>query len=252
MHALCGTAYAPAARFRVRQRRAARACQAHAPPPPSPPPSRRALLAATLAAAAAARAPSALALPLAPLGPVVPFETSPKRTGLTSEQMAVSDPDAPASRVLQRAHHAASLLTSRTHTQEVIGRDISVGKYFINGAGLSQEVFADDCRFRDPTNDIVGLKRYVTALDILFDAASSSVALLSVRASGPREVTAVWTLGGYLKLPWHPYVPPFEGSSVYTMDERGLIVLQDETWSVSAWEALRETFTPTAGPPAAA
>ncbi len=137
-------------------------------------------------------------------------------------------------------------------TQEVIGRDISVGKYFINGAGLSQEVFADDCRFRDPTNDIVGLKRYVTALDILFDAASSSVALLSVRASGPREVTAVWTLGGYLKLPWHPYVPPFEGSSVYTMDERGLIVLQDEAWSVSAWEALRETFTPTAGPPAAA
>jgi hypothetical protein len=38
---------------------------------------------------------------------------------------------------------------------------------------------------------------------------------------------------------------------VYTLNEAGLIVLQDQTWSISALEALRETFTPTPGPPAA-
>jgi hypothetical protein len=38
---------------------------------------------------------------------------------------------------------------------------------------------------------------------------------------------------------------------VYTLNDDGLIVLQDQTWSISALEALRETFTPTAGPPAA-
>jgi hypothetical protein len=27
---------------------------------------------------------------------------------------------------------------------------------------LTPEVFADDCRFRDPTNDVSGLSRYLT------------------------------------------------------------------------------------------
>jgi len=71
-----------------------------------------------------------------------------------------------------------------------------------------QAVFADDCRFKDPTTDVAGLARYMAALDILFDPASSRVVLLECRATGPRQVTARWTLQGYLKFPWHPYVPP--------------------------------------------
>ena len=113
---------------------------------------------------------------------------------------------------------------------------------------LTREVFAEDCRFRDPTNDVRGLSRYLAAVQLLFDPASSRVELLSAAASGPREVTATWTLGGFLKLPWHPYVPPFTGTAVYTLDAAGLVVMQDETWSVSPLEALRETFTPTPGP----
>jgi hypothetical protein len=42
-----------------------------------------------------------------------------------------------------------------------------------------------------------------------------------------------------------------EGSSVYTLNEQGLIAVQEETWSINAWDALVETLTPTAGPPAA-
>ena len=132
----------------------------------------------------------------------------------------------------------------------MLAADLAEGQYFVTGR-LSQDVFADDCRFRDPTNDIVGLARYLKALGILFDPAHARVTLLSCAATGPRQVTATWTLGGYLQLPWHPYVPPFQGCCVYTLDERGLVVLQDQTWSISAAEALRETFTPTAGPPAA-
>ena len=136
-------------------------------------------------------------------------------------------------------------------TQEVIARDLSEGQYFVNSAGLTTAVFADDCRFKDPTTDVAGLARYMAALDILFDPASSRVVLLECRATGPRQVTARWTLQGYLKFPWHPYVPPFEGSSVYTLNEQGLIAEQKETWAINAWDALVETLTPTAGPPAA-
>ena len=136
--------------------------------------------------------------------------------------------------------------------QEVIARDLSEGQYFVNSAGLTRAVFADDCRFRDPTTDVVGLARYAAALDVLFDRDASRVTLLEARATGPRQVTAAWTLEGYLKLPWHPYVPPFRGVAVYTLDEHGLITQQEETWEISAWDALRETLTPTPGPPKSA
>lgn len=166
------------------------------------------------------RVESARALPLAPLGPPVrqPSSTG-KRTGSSDAQAL-----------------------------EVLARSLSEGRYFVNAEGKPTELFADDCRFRDPTNDIVGLKRYVTALGLLFEPASSDVQLLDIAVSAPRQVTARWTLGGYLKLPWHPYVPPFEGKAVYTLNDEGLVVLQDESWSISPLEALRETFTPTQGP----
>jgi hypothetical protein len=46
-------------------------------------------------------------------------------------------------------------------------------------------------------------------------------------------------------------VSAVEGSSVYTLNEQGLIAVQEETWAINAWDALVETLTPTAGPPAA-
>jgi len=131
----------------------------------------------------------------------------------------------------------------------VLEGDLRDKQYFVTGR-LTTAIFRDDCRFRDPTNDIVGLARYLTALGLLFDPANSRVRLLSIAVTGPREVRAKWTLGGYLLLPWKPFVPAFEGESVYSLDEEGLIALQDQTWSVSAFDALRQTFTPTGGPDA--
>jgi hypothetical protein len=42
----------------------------------------------------------------------------------------------------------------------MLANDLAVGQYFVTG-NLTKELFADDCRFKDPTNDIVGLARYV-------------------------------------------------------------------------------------------
>lgn len=108
-------------------------------------------------------------------------------------------------------------------------------------------MFADDCRFRDPTNDIRGLSRYVKALGLLFDASHSAVRLRSIRVTAPDTIEAEWHLGGYLKFPWHPRVEPFTGRTTYTLNDEGLVAFQDQTWDVSAFEALRESFTPTGG-----
>ena len=66
----------------------------------------------------------------------------------------------------------------------------------------------------DPTNDVTGLSRYRKALTILFDPARSEVKLKQIRVSGPDSIEADWTLGGYLKLPWQPYIDTIDGHTV--------------------------------------
>ena len=40
----------------------------------------------------------------------------------------------------------------------------------------------------------------------------------------------------------------YEGHVVYTLNDQGLVAVQSQTWSISPFEALKETFTPTFGP----
>ena len=136
--------------------------------------------------------------------------------------------------------------SSDEEIKSILEADLAVNQYFVTGK-LSTEIFSDDCRFIDPTNDIVGLSRYLTALTLLFDPASSSVQLKRIAVVGPRRIEAVFVLGGYLKFPWKPFVKPFEGTVTYALNEDGLVETQSQTWTVSALDALLETFTPTMG-----
>jgi len=129
--------------------------------------------------------------------------------------------------------------------KNILATAIRDGQYFINPGAMPLDVFDDGCRFKDPTTDVVGLSRYVKALGVLFDPARSSVTLDSIRVSNPNQIVATWRQEGYLKLPWNPYVPPYESQTTWTLDpSSGLITMQEHKWSISAFEALRETFTP--------
>jgi hypothetical protein len=131
-----------------------------------------------------------------------------------------------------------------------LARDVSEGAtdrggYFVSG-DLSPEIFADDCVFTDPTNSVASLSRYVTALGILFEPTLSSVELL-----GPpqlderaRTISARVRSSGVLKLPWAPVIRPYETDIVWTVSEQGLVMAQEQTWSISAADALLQTFTP--------
>jgi len=156
------------------------------------------------------------ATPLAPLGSIQ--NTGEKTTGLRVEQIC-----------------------------EILEKDLSERQYFITG-NLTTAIFDDACRFRDPTNDIVGLSRYKKALGLLFDPQNSTLDLISigvVREQGKEpHIQASWMLGGYLKLPWNPYIRPFKGTSTYFTNEKGLISLQSQEWEISALDALLQTFTP--------
>lgn len=130
-------------------------------------------------------------------------------------------------------------------------RDVSTGAhgrggYFIS-ADLTPEVFADDCDFSDPTNSVASLSRYVTALGILFEPSLSSVELLegpSVDARA-RTISARVRSSGVLKLPWRPRIRPYETDITWTVGaDSGLVTAQAQRWSITAAEALRQTFTP--------
>jgi Uncharacterized conserved protein (DUF2358) len=126
------------------------------------------------------------------------------------------------------------------------------GSYIVTG-DLSGDIFMDSCSFIDPTNKVDSLQKYQKALTILFDPSTSQVDVLEAPKVSAIDGTirARYRCRGTLKLPWHPAVSAFESDIAWTVDkDTGLISKQEQTWSKSAGEALRETFTPSFfGPP---
>lgn len=53
-----------------------------------------------------------------------------------------------------------------------------------------------------------------------------------------------WRLSGVLQLPWRPVVAPVDGTSVFTVNDQGLISKKVDYWSTSPGEAVVETFLP--------
>ncbi|CAG9465201.1 unnamed protein product [Pedinophyceae sp. YPF-701] len=162
-------------------------------------------------------ASTAEATPLAPLGKVGASVGGEKRGGMGAEAVA-----------------------------KVLERDLREGQYFVTGA-LTPEIFEDECRFKDPTNDIVGLSRYIKALGLLFDPLYSGVELKGIKVTSPDTIEADWRLGGFLNkkyFPWGAKIDPLEGHTVYKLSDRGLVALQEQTWSITGFEALQQTFTP--------
>lgn len=119
------------------------------------------------------------------------------------------------------------------------------GGYFISG-DISTDIFRDDCKFIDPTNSVSSLSRYQNALKILFDPQQSYVELLEPLAidESNKTINARIRSGGILQLPWHPCISPYESTITYSVDTDGLIASQTQQWSISASQALKETFTP--------
>jgi hypothetical protein len=131
-------------------------------------------------------------------------------------------------------------------THDLLEGATGQGGYFLTG-DLSTDVFQDDCVFVDPTNRVTSLSQYQKALTVLFDPNRSSIELVRPLVVNEMDGTITGRLrsGGYLQLPWKPYISSYETTIQYTVNRTtGLIARQDQTWDKSAWQALQETFTP--------
>lgn len=148
------------------------------------------------------------------------------------------------------ATKTTKMKTTAERYVDTLTDDLANKRYFFTG-DLTTEIFADECRFIDPTTNVKGVERYLRAVRVLFDDSRSSVRLLApLRLTSPTTIEGDYVAEGYLKLPWNPKVPAYEGHIVWTIapddgsPSAGLIVEQRQTWSVSGNKALLETFTP--------
>ncbi|GLT87802.1 hypothetical protein SLE2022_058630 [Rubroshorea leprosula] len=123
--------------------------------------------------------------------------------------------------------------------------------YFVTGV-FTSTIYADDCIFEDPTIRFRGKQLYSHNLKLLlpfFD--SPSIGLQTIEKGVNLEtnfVLAKWRLRTYLKLPWRPLIS-IDGSTIYELDDKFMIVRHTESWNVSALEAVGQIFTPSFGSP---
>jgi hypothetical protein len=118
--------------------------------------------------------------------------------------------------------------------------------YYITGK-LTTPIFRDDCWFLGPDPDmpIHGLRKYVGVASHLFDYDTSRAILQSLEMI-PEEnaLIAKWTLSGILRLPWRPALPTFSGTTIYHIDNDGLIFSHEESWDCSVMRAFCHTLFP--------
>lgn len=131
--------------------------------------------------------------------------------------------------------------------KSIIENDINKGQYYVTG-DMTKEIYENNCRFKDPTTDLTGLEKYISAVKFLFNPKTSKQELLSIEVVDPHTIEAKWRLEGYLKFPWNPHIAPYEGSTRYVLDDRGLIMSHEETWDISVWTAIQEFLLPSEMP----
>lgn len=155
-----------------------------------------------------------------------------------------------AAATLQPAGSLAAVAGRRSieEVKKDVEADFVQRRYYITG-DLTPSLYRPDCLFTDPTTRVASVERYTAAVKLLFDPDNAQVDLLSMEVKDDNHLFAKWRLQGYLKFPWHPYVAPYTGTTLYTVGDDGLISRHEETWSISALDAARATITPTAGPP---
>ncbi|CAI9102534.1 OLC1v1000817C1 [Oldenlandia corymbosa var. corymbosa] len=118
--------------------------------------------------------------------------------------------------------------------------------YFVTGV-FTEEIYADNCTFEDPTIKFQGRDLYLRNLKLLvpfFDNPSIILNKIEKVLTSDREnIVASWRLRTCLKLPWRPIIL-VNGKTVYDIDEELRVMGHVESWDISALQAVGQIFTP--------
>jgi len=132
----------------------------------------------------------------------------------------------------------------------VIEADFRERNYLWTGR-LTTFAYGRDCVFTDPTLTFTGVdtfKRNLANLSPAIDALveNPTTRLFKIELKEEQDqIIAEWEMEGRIRLPWRPRIK-LQGETRYTFSPslRNKIVRYDESWGITAGEALKQILTP--------
>ncbi|CAB9511260.1 Uncharacterized conserved protein (DUF2358) [Seminavis robusta] len=119
-------------------------------------------------------------------------------------------------------------------------------EWFVTGK-VNPIYFADSFQFRDPDVSVDGIEEYARGVNKLFDQEVSRAEIIStvVNTTVPNTLTCTWRLSGAVKIGPGVTIKPYVVYTDFTVDPAtGLIVFQEDRFSIPGWDILLSAFFP--------
>ncbi|GAB5358509.1 hypothetical protein AAMO2058_000464300 [Amorphochlora amoebiformis] len=122
---------------------------------------------------------------------------------------------------------------SREEVRDILQEDYAIRRSFVTG-DISEEIYADNCKFTDPFQVTNGIETYMKAVKVLFNQEESKFRLvepMSINKDG--KILAKWEAEFVTKVPFTLKFAPYSGTTTLTVNDDGLVVDHFETWNSS-------------------
>jgi len=119
-------------------------------------------------------------------------------------------------------------------------------EWFVTGS-VNPIYFDDKFQFQDPDVKLTGIEEYARGVYKLFDQSSSRAEIIStvVNSTIPNTITVTWRLSGGVSIGPGLTIKPYIVYTDFTIDEdSGLIVFQEDRFSVQGWDILLSALFP--------
>jgi len=129
---------------------------------------------------------------------------------------------------------------------EVLDYELYNKEWFVTG-NVNPIYFDDKFQFQDPDVKLTGIEEYARGVYKLFDQSSSRAEIIStvVNSTIPNTITITWRLSGGVSIGPGLTIKPYIVYTDFTIDEdSGLIVFQEDRFSVPGWDILLSALFP--------
>ena len=123
---------------------------------------------------------------------------------------------------------------------QALDRGLREREWFVTGRVLP-ELFADDFKFEDPDVSLTGIQNYAEGVARLFGAD----ARCEVIACAPRgdEIAVDWRLSGSVRVGPGATIKPYVVHTTFRVRD-GLVVFQEDAFSIPGWQILLGVLLP--------
>ena len=119
-------------------------------------------------------------------------------------------------------------------------------EWFVTGR-VNPIYFDEKFTFQDPDVKLTGIEEYARGVLKLFDQSTSRAEIIStvVNTTVPNTITVTWRLSGGVSIGPGLIIKPYICYTDFTVDEEsGLIVFQEDRFSIPGWDILLSALFP--------